>query len=107
MANTYDPGTDIGKVRLFCQDRGLNGTWIFSDEEIQAYLSLESNDIRLAAALALEDIANNKALTDKVKQVGDIQLVTGVDMANALMSRAEALRSSVENSSVFGVADYS
>jgi hypothetical protein len=107
MANTYDPGTDIGKVRLFCQDRGLNGTWIFSDEEIQAYLSLESNDIRLAAALALEDIANNKALTDKVKQVGDIQLVTGVDMAKTLMSRAEALRSSVENSSVFGVADYS
>jgi len=107
MTNTYDPGTDVGKVRLFCQDRGTGGTWIFSDEEIQAYLSLESNDIRLAAALALEDIANNKALTDKVKQVGDIQLVTGVDMAKTLMSRAESLRSSVENSSVFGVADYS
>ena len=107
MTNTYDPGTDVGKVRLFCQDRGTGGTWIFSDEEIQAYLSLQYNDIRRAPALALEDIANNKALTEKVKQVGDIQLVTGIDMAKALMSRAEALRSSVENSSVFGVADYS
>jgi len=107
MTNTYDPGTDVGKVRLFCQDRGTGGTWIFSDEEIQAYLSLESNDIRLAAAQALEDIANNQALTDKVKQVGEIQLVPGVDIAKVLMNRASSLRSSVENSSVFGVADYS
>ena len=107
MTNTYDPGTDIGKVRLFCQDRGLNGTWIFSDEEISAYLSVESDDIRLAAAQALEDIANNQALTDKVKQVGEIQLVPGVDIAKVLMNRASSLRSSVENSSVFGVADYS
>jgi len=106
MTNTYDPGTDVGKVRLFCQDRGTGGTWIFSDEEIQAYLSLESNDIRLAAAQALEDIANNQALTDKVKQVGEIQLVPGVDIAKVLMNRASSLRSSVENLPIFGVADW-
>jgi len=107
MAYTYDPATDIGKVRLFCLDRGTGDTWVFSDEEIQAYLSIEYGDIRLAAALALEDIANNKALTEKVKQVGDIELVPGVDIAKTLMERAESLRSLVETSSAFGVADWS
>lgn len=107
MAYTYDPATDIGKVRLFCLDRGVGDTWIFSDEEIQAYLSIEYGDVRLAAALALEDIANNKALTEKVKKVGDIELVPGVDIAKTLIERAESLRSLVETSSAFGVADWS
>jgi len=100
MTNTYDPGTDAGKVRMLCLDKGP--VWIYSDEEISAYLSLEA-DIRLAAALALEDIANNQALLNKVKKVGTIELTSGVDIAKVLMTRAESLRSSVENGSAFTV----
>jgi len=100
MTNTYDPGTAVGKVRMLCLDKGPE--WIYSDEEISAYLSLEA-DIRLAAALALEDIANNQALLNKVKKVGTIELTSGVDIAKVLMTRAESLRSSVENGSAFTV----
>ena len=103
MTNTYDPGTVIGKVRMLCLDKGPE--WIYSDEEISAYLSLES-DIRHAAALALEDIANNQALLNKVKKVGSIEMTSGVDIAKVLMARAESLRSSVEDSSSFGVVDW-
>jgi hypothetical protein len=104
MTNTYDPGTVTGKVRMLCGDKGPD--WIFSDEEISAYLSLSENEPRLAAALALEDIANNQALITKVKKVGSIELTSGVDIAKVLMARAETLRASVEDSSSFGVVDW-
>lgn len=102
MTNTYDPGTTIGKIRMMCLDKGTSDIWIFSDEEISAYYEI-TEDIRLAAALALEDIASDKALTVKVKQVGDIQLTTGVDMAKVLQSRADSLRASVDDGSAFAV----
>lgn len=102
MTNTYDPATTIGKIRMFCLDKGTGNTWIFSDEEISAYYDI-TEDVRLAAALALEDIASDKALAVKVKKVGEIELTSGVDIAKALQSRADSLRASVENGSVFAV----
>lgn len=102
MTNTYDPGTIIGKIRMMCLDKGISNTWIFSDEEISAYYDI-TEDVRLAAALALEDIASDKALTVKVKQVGDIQLTSGCDIAKVLQARADSLRASVESGSAFAV----
>lgn len=105
MTETYDLSTSIGQVRLLCLDR--EDPYLFSDEEIQVYLTLEDNDTRLAAALALENIAHSKTLLDKVRKVGEIELVPGVDIAKQLMQRAEMLRSTVYGGSYFAVADIS
>jgi hypothetical protein len=109
MTNTFDPSTSIGKVRMFCLDKGLTSVfsaWVYSDEEILSYISMaEGGDLRLSGALALEDIASNQALLtkNKVKKVGDIELTTGVDMAKMLLQRAETLRESVNSGYAFAV----
>jgi len=101
MTSTYDPGTVIGKARLMGMDRGPD--YRFSDEEISSFLSISDDDPRLAAALMLEDTANNQALLTKVKKVGEIELTSGVDIAKVLMSKAAMLRESVESGSAFAV----
>lgn len=108
MVYTYNPGTSIGQIRMLCLDKGSEspfGDWVYTDAEISAYYEIEG-DIRLAAASALEDLANNQAILTKVKKVGDIELTSGVDIAKQFMSRADRLRASVENGSYFGAVEF-
>lgn len=60
MPITYDPTTDAGKVRLLIGDTA-DATAMFSDAEISAFLTLESNNVWYAAATAFETIARNRA----------------------------------------------
>jgi len=53
MAFTYDVTTSRGKVRLLARDT-VKTTAVFSDAEIDAYLSLAAEDVLLGAALACE-----------------------------------------------------
>lgn len=90
MAFTYDLSNSIGTVRLLIPDT-QETTAVFSDEEITAFLALESASVRRATALALETIASNEALTLKVIRLLDVQ-TDGAKLAESLMKRAATLR---------------
>lgn len=84
--------TPIEQVRLLIPDRDP-ADQVFTDIEIQEFLSLENNNVRAAAALALETAATNEALRLRVMRVGG-DSVDGAAVARALLERARALRAS-------------
>lgn len=86
---------DVGKVRLLIPDTNLAGDLIFDDEEIGAFLTLENSNVKRAAALALETLAGNEALTLKAIRVLDIQ-TDGPRTAEALLKRAGLLRAQAD-----------
>ena len=61
MAFTFDPTTARGKVRLLISDTDdvTAANQVFTDAEIDAFLSLESNDVYAAAASACQSMAAN------------------------------------------------
>ena len=91
MTFTYIPGTVLGTVRLLCTDRDPDHE-IFSDEEIAVFLDLNEQDVRLAAADALDQIATSQALILKYIEVNGLK-TNGQAVANALHQQAESLRS--------------
>ena len=91
MTFTYVPGTPIGLVRQLCTDRDPDNE-IFSDEEIAVFLDLNEQDVRLAAADALDQIAASQALILKYIEVNGLR-TNGQAVANALHQQAESLRS--------------
>jgi hypothetical protein len=95
MTFTYDPTTPIGIVRLLCTDRDPDYE-IFSDEEIAVFLSLNEQDVRLAAAQALDQIAASQALLLKYIEVNGLK-TNGQAVANALHQQAETLRAQVDS----------
>lgn len=98
MSFTYEPTTNIGRVRRTIPDKvELEAFW--SDEEIQSFLNDEGGDWRRACALALETMASDNLLVMKVIRVQDVE--TNTDrMAKLLMDRAKNLRelSAIEDS---------
>ena len=74
MSFTYDPTIDAGKVRLLISDTNTldPSRQIFSDDEIDAFMALESN-VFYAAANALTAIAGNEAQVLKVIKSLDLQ----------------------------------
>lgn len=89
MPATYDPSTDVGRVRLLAADVDMANP-VLQDEDIDAFLELEG-DVRLAAAQALDTIATSEALVQKVLKTMDVQ-TDGAKLAETLMKRAAALR---------------
>lgn len=90
MAFTYDTTTDIGMIRLLITDTDSANPF-FSDEELTAFQSLETS-VRSTAALALETIARNEALVQKV--IKTLSLSTdGVKLSAELRQHAAELRS--------------
>jgi hypothetical protein len=90
MAFTYDSTTTAGLVRLLITDTDPEEQ-IFEDDEISAFLALESDDALLAAAQALETIATSEALVQKRIQLLDLS-TDGPAVAKSLMERAASLR---------------
>ena len=90
MTFTYDPGTVLGTVRLLCTDRDPDNE-IFSDEEIGVFLSLNEQDVRFAAADALDQIAASQALILKYIEINGLR-TNGQAVANALHQQAQTLR---------------
>ena len=78
------------RVRLLITDTDREHE-IFTNVEIDAFLDMEGDDVYGAAALALETIATNEALTLKVIKLLDLQ-TDGAKLAETLMKRAEKLR---------------
>lgn len=95
MAFTYEPSTSRGRVRMLITDRDSDAA-IFQDDEIDAFLSIEGDSVRLAAALALETIASDQVLVLKVVKTLDTQ-TDGAKVSDALMKRAAGLREAENN----------
>jgi hypothetical protein len=85
-----DYATDVGQVRLLINDTFTEQ--VFSDEEIETFLFLEGDSVKLAAAQALETIATDEALTSKVIRSQDLN-TNGPEVAAELRARAKILRS--------------
>lgn len=101
MSHTYDPTTDTGRIRLLIGDTDLTAP-LFSDEELDAFLDLEGS-VYLAAALALDTIANDEALTLKAVTVLDLT-TNGPAVATALREGAYRLRELDGNTIYFDFA---
>lgn len=86
----YDPTTPEGLVRLLLNDVGPTD-FVFTDQEITAFLTLEGNNVKLAAAQAIDTNADNEALASKVLRSQDLS-TDGAKVADALRRRAADLR---------------
>lgn len=90
MAFTYDLSSNEGQVRLLIMDTNST-SYVFEDGELSAFLLLEGDSVRKAAALALETMASNEAFVLKVIKLLDLS-TDGAKTADALMKRAAVLR---------------
>lgn len=82
--------TDVATVRLLINDID-EASYLFSDDEVLTFLTLEGNIVKLAAAQAIDTIADNEALVSKV--IKDRNLSTdGPKVADSLRKRAAVLR---------------
>lgn len=94
MAFSYNLATDVGKIRLLIMDNTLD-TYLFEDGEIAAFLAFESDNVKRAAALALETMASNEAYV--LKRITLLDLTTdGPAVAKALRDRAADLRAQAD-----------
>ncbi len=93
MTWTYDVATDAGKVRLLCFDTdvAVADHRFFTDDEINAFLTLADGSVLLAAAEALDTIATSEVLIQKRLTLLDLK-TDGPAEAKELHARAESLR---------------
>jgi hypothetical protein len=87
----YDPTTPVGQVRLLINDTQDPPNQVFTTPEITGFLTLEGNNVKRAAAQAIDTIADDEALTSKVIKDHDLS-TDGAKVADALRKRAAALR---------------
>lgn len=86
------PGSDPDRdnVRLLINDVDADHI-VFDDFEIDAFLTLAGGAVLLAAAQALDTIADDEAIASKVIRTQDLQ-TDGAKTADSLRKRAQALR---------------
>lgn len=91
MATTYDSAVSTPKdlVRLLLSD--VAAPWVFTDEEIEAFLTLEGASVKRAAAQAIDANATNMALASRVLKTQDVA-TDGAKLADAMRAHAKALR---------------
>lgn len=90
MAFTYSLSESTGQIRLLITDNQADN-YIFDDDELAAFYSLERSNLRRACALALETIASNEAYVMKRITALDLQ-TDGPAVAAELRQRAKLLR---------------
>jgi hypothetical protein len=83
------------RIRLLITDTNAEKQ-IFNNEEIDEFLAMNGDDVRMAAAEALETIATSEALTLKVIKLLDLS-TDGAKLMDTLMKRAEKLREQAES----------
>lgn len=101
---TYDPSTSAGRVRLLATDTDSTNA-IFNDDEIAAFLALEDDSVKRAAATALDQIASSEALIQKRIKLLDLQ-TDGPAVAKALREHAATLREQADSEEITGTFDY-
>jgi len=91
---TYDPTTDLGKMRLLIADTD-SSRQIMEDEDLQAFIAI-SGHYWPGAAMALDSIATNEVLTQKVLTIMGTS-TDGAKVAKELRARAMQLRADFKN----------
>jgi len=91
MTWSYDPSTDIGKVRMQIADTDMSRK-IMDDEDIQGFLDLSGGSPILGAAKALEAIAVNEVLCLKVVNLMGAIVTDSASAAKQLLAQAKTLR---------------
>lgn len=95
MTWTYDLGGGSPKdqVRLMIGDTDDQqpDAHFFEDEEIEAFLSMESGEVKLATAQALDTLASSEAMIQKKITLLDLT-TDGPAVAAELRARASELR---------------
>lgn len=90
--------SSVGRVRLLLNDV-TESDFVFSNAEIEAFLAIEGNSVKRAAAQAIDTNATNEALASKV--IKDHQLSTdGAKVAEAMRKHAAALRAQADRDDV-------
>lgn len=90
----YDLGTPEGQVRLLLNDVAI--PYVFTDEEIKAFLALEGGSVKLAAATAVDTSATNMVLAMRVLRTQDVS-TDGAKVAQAMRDHADRLRAQAED----------
>lgn len=90
MTATYDVTTALGKTRLYAQDTVVANA-IFTDEELGAFLTINGQNVFLAAADALDIIAANQAYVLKVISNNGLS-TNGPAVAASLQATAKVWR---------------
>lgn len=91
MTWTYDPATDLGKVRLLSREN-LEPQSVLTDEDLNGFLELEGSKVRLAGADALDYIANTQELLLRKITLTGAMTLDGPAVAADLRGQAETLR---------------
>ena len=104
-AYTYDRESRR-RVRLLINDVGGDPEgFLFREVEIDRFLGIEDGDVKLAAAQAIDTIADNEALVSKVLKTQDLA-TDGAKLAAELRKRAAALREQAESAgATFDIVD--
>lgn len=82
----------VGQIRALINDVDETAGLVFSDDELQVFLDLEGDSVKLAAAQALDVIADDEVLTGKVIRDSDGKSTDGAKVADSLRKRATSLR---------------
>lgn len=92
MVFTYTAGSTepLNQVRLLINDVDSSNK-VFENEEITSFLVMVNNAVFLAAALALDTIADNEVLASKVIKTQDLA-TDGAKAADSIRARARTLR---------------
>lgn len=102
-----DYTTAIGQVRLLIPDTeqlGDTPEYIFSDPQIQAFLSLYSNNVKRAAAQTKLVLATSEALINKVIKTYDFQ-TDGAKLGAELRAQAEMLQKEADRDEADDASD--
>lgn len=93
MSWSFDPATDLGKCRLLITDTDPDRT-IMSDEDLAAFIAMAGHYMP-GAAMALDSIAANEVLSQKVLNIMGMA-TDGASVAKMLMLRAQKIRDDYE-----------
>ena len=80
-------------------------SYLFTDSQIQAYLSVNKDNVKRATADAIEALATSEALISKVIKTEDLQ-TDGAKVANALLVRSRQLRNSAKEDEGTDAAEF-
>lgn len=80
-------------------------SYLFTDSQIQTYLSVNKDNVKRATADAVEALATSEALISKVMKTEDLQ-TDGAKVANALLVRSRQLRNSAKEDEGTDAAEF-
>lgn len=102
-----DYTSDVGLVRLLVPDTAVDDAdeFLFSDDQIDALLSLYGGNVKRAAAQAKDIIASDTVMLLKVIRTDDLQ-VDGAKVAAELRAQAKALRDQADAAAQDELFDY-